>query len=1304
MIFYSHKKLPYFLSGMVALITGPILFQPDAQAATACGEPSYDTTTEAGVFIWHDCPSGAWHVRMTAGPNWLVYSGDLASSTVFSNVVPVSVEASDVLDSSTDPARIAFQLGMVNYEDGFDFDVPTTANVCFQVESPANPAVYVGANRDVITEPLDLNTLGPCTAEPDSDGDGLSDSQEATLGTDPNNPDTDGGGVNDGDEVSNGTDPLDPADDVSTCGEPAFSGATDRATFLWQDCDGSNRWHLRVTGGGTSTGLTYQGSIQSLGGVASLAGVSLEANDVLDTTSDPNVLSYALSVWNAGIDGFDFTPSADACFTPIAPDVPAYLGVNRVPVVSSTLNLSTLQVCAEAVDTDGDGLTDVEESFYGTDPNNPDTDGGGVNDGQEVSAGKDPLDPADDSTVPPVSACGEPNYDAASEAGVFIWHDCPSGAWHVRMTAGPNWLVYSGDLASSTVFSNVVPVSVEASDVLDSSTDPARIAFQLGMVNYEDGFDFDVPTTANVCFQVESPANPAVYVGANRDVIIEPLDLNTLGPCTGGQPTLSVDDITVDENAATATFTVTLAPASSSTVSVDYLTEDGTAVSGSDYVAASGGLTFDPGQTSKQVNVDILDDNVSETTETFNLSLSNAINATLADASGTARIIDNEPSAQKPNIVVILTDDQRFDSLWTMPILQNLASQGVRFNNAFISTPVCSPARASFLSGGFYAHNTGTLKNRVNIDPLPPYNGEIENFRDDKDTLPLLFQQAGYRTMFSGKYMNGYDRFAPYIPPGWTQFVGETSGGANSDWLAGTTYAIGSSDTQSGMGTATGPVGYYVTDYQRDTVLDFLDTVQDNPFFVVLSTNAPHRPATPAPGDEALYSGYEYRDRGYGETDLSDKPLWVQDPTMMTWTKDPFYWDPAGNDEFFRDQLRTLSAVDRAIDAIFNKLTVMGKLDNTVVVFMSDNGFLWGEHGISEKYMAYEEAIRVPLVVWMPGVTPRVEVNNVTANLDVPAMLLDLAGINNQGDGQDLLSLIQNPATNWNNSLLFEGWGYRTGPLGVWAALRTDSWKFVEHPSGETELYDLINDPYELNSEHDNPAYQSIRDQLKSELDTRKGLAITTYRYTGARVGKAYSQQARAWGGTTPYRWTLLSPSPVLTCSEGKNTLTPLQLGTLVPCGTGAPGYDEASDANLYLWKTTTGSWHLRGTAGGANVTYRGRLVADRSFQNVSANGLEAGDTLDTSQANVIGFTFQTSGSNEDGVDFTFDANANVSLIVEGTMPAGLSLDASSGVISGVPQNAGTYTLNLMVEGSSIATQTGLPQRYVTPSPLIVNP
>ncbi len=819
---------------------------------------------------------------------------------------------------------------------------------------------------------------------------------------------------------------------------------------------------------------------------------------------------------------------------------------------------------------------------------------------------------------------------------------------------------------------------------------------------YEDGFDFRFPATANVCFQVQSPANAAVFVGANRASVDEPLDLNTLGPCGTAQPALSVNDITLAENAGTATFTATLSRASSAPVSVDYATADGTAVAGSDYLATSGGLTFSPGQTSRPVNVRILDDKIAEGTETFSLSLSNAINATLADASGTARIIDNEPSAQKLNFVVVLTDDQRFDTLWAMPTVENLASQGVRFDNAFISTPVCSASRASLLSGGFYSHDTGVLKNHDSGDPTPPYNGEVEKFKDS-DTLALALQRAGYRTLFSGKYMNGYYRIAPYIPPGWTRFVADISGGS-TNWLTGYKFAIGSSGEQAGSGTSVGPVGRYVTDYQRDAVLDFLDTVQNDPFFILFSTSAPHEPATPAPGDENLFSGYVYRGRGYGETDLSDKPRWVRDPNSMKWAKNPFRWDPAGNDEFYRDQLRTLRSVDRAVAAIVSKIDALGKLNDTVIVFMSDNGFLWGEHGLHEKYMGYDEAIRVPLVVLMPGIAPRAEDNLVSADLDVPAMLLDLAGVSKPADGQSLLPLLQNPGAAWNNARLFEGWGYHVGVFGVWAALRTDAWKFVEYPTGETELYDLVNDPYELNSQHANPARRWILNQLRTQLDALKGLSITNYWFPAASVGRAYTTQAKAWGGRTPYHWTLLGKSPVLTCTQRKSVLAPLQLGNLVPCGTGAPSYNPATQAGLYLWKTAAGSWHLRAAAGGGSRVYRGRLIADRSFQSVTASGLEANDALDTSKANTIGFTFNTSGANEDGVDFTFNASANVLLIAEDPMPAGLSLNAASGTISGTPQNTGTFALNLMVEDSSVAAYTGLPQRYIVPYRLTVRP
>ncbi|CAN5215983.1 hypothetical protein BH24PSE2_BH24PSE2_02730 [soil metagenome] len=209
---------------------------------------------------------------------------------------------------------------------------------------------------------------GPPT---DSDGDGLSDDEEAVLGTDPNDPDsdddalsdgaevnqhgtdprladTDGGGVNDGAEVAAGTDPLNAGDDGATgpdvCGEPGFSGSADRATFLWKDCDGSERWHLRVSGGGTGSSLTFTGGVESAGGVSAVSGVSLESSDTLDTT--PTGLSYALKVWNNGIDGFDFNVAPNACYTPDAPAaLPVYLGANRAPLATAALDLTTGQAC-----------------------------------------------------------------------------------------------------------------------------------------------------------------------------------------------------------------------------------------------------------------------------------------------------------------------------------------------------------------------------------------------------------------------------------------------------------------------------------------------------------------------------------------------------------------------------------------------------------------------------------------------------------------------------------------------------------------------------------------------------------------------------------------------------------------------------------------------------------------------------------------------------------------------------------------------------------------------------------------------
>jgi hypothetical protein len=198
------------------------------------------------------------------------------------------------------------------------------------------------------TATLRLDTGTACAPAVDSDGDGLTDAEEASLGTDPHDPDSDGGGVNDGDEVANGTDPLLPGDDFGArpdpCGQPNYNKNTERATFLWKDCTGSNLWHLRSTGGTTSTRIDYQGRIDATGGLLSLALVSIENDDVINT-ANPNRLTYVMRVNQEAQDGIDFRPPPGACYTPLAPALPVYIGAARAALMTATFHLDSGGAC-----------------------------------------------------------------------------------------------------------------------------------------------------------------------------------------------------------------------------------------------------------------------------------------------------------------------------------------------------------------------------------------------------------------------------------------------------------------------------------------------------------------------------------------------------------------------------------------------------------------------------------------------------------------------------------------------------------------------------------------------------------------------------------------------------------------------------------------------------------------------------------------------------------------------------------------------------------------------------------------------
>jgi arylsulfatase A-like enzyme len=333
---------------------------------------------------------------------------------------------------------------------------------------------------------------------------------------------------------------------------------------------------------------------------------------------------------------------------------------------------------------------------------------------------------------------------------------------------------------------------------------------------------------------------------------------------------------------------------------------------------------------------------------------------------------------------------------------------------------------------------------------------------------------------------------------------------------------VGSSGTESSEGEII-PVTQYVTDFQRDQALAFLDQYGEELFFLYFSTNAVHSPSIPAPGDERLFLDYQYRERAYGEKDVSDKPEWVQKIRNVCKSLQE------ERDEEVRDQLRSLQAIDRAVGAIVEKIEDKGLLDKTVFIFTSDNGFMWCEHGVFSKASHYEESTRVPFLIVIPGIEPRVDEHLVIASLDIGPTIFELGEISKPTDGLSLVPLAKYHYIPWREEILLENFGTDEfgsyGQWGVWSGLRIkrthEEWKYVEYPTGEKELYDLIADPYEEESQHNHPSYQLIVQDLSERLRKLRGLAVTVFKVPAGIVDQAYTFQLTAWGGNEPYSWDI---------------------------------------------------------------------------------------------------------------------------------------------------------------------------------------
>ena len=460
-----------------------------------------------------------------------------------------------------------------------------------------------------------------------------------------------------------------------------------------------------------------------------------------------------------------------------------------------------------------------------------------------------------------------------------------------------------------------------------------------------------------------------------------------------------------------------------------------------------------------------------------------------------------------PNIVVVLTDDQEdTGSMAYMPKVQALAEQGVTFKNSFVNFSLCSPSRASFLTGKA-AHNTGIKANK------PRKGGGWETFkRDEADTLPVWLKAAGYKTALIGKYENGYGKGKPPRLGGvhyWAAAVDGWLGIGTPDkrlwvpqgwdlWYAFTKvryydYSINENGKLIDFGHEAAD---YSTDVLKDRAQRFIKDQAGSsaPFFMLIATKAPHgqgdegerEPAIPSPAYANAFADTKLPvTPAFDEEDMSDKPSGLaKTPRLSDAAKDQL-------EQSYRAELQSLQSVDDLVGGVIESLKGANKLDNTIIIYTSDNGFVFGEHRLAGKNSVYEASIRVPLVVKGPGIPARETRSQLVNNLDVVATIEQAAGLTPSvsPDGRSLMPILADGAAPWRSAILIEGGNDVEPPQQRFSAVRTATRKYARHGDGFEELYDLVADPFELDNKAKDPSYASDAAMLRSLDDRLKSCA-----------------------------------------------------------------------------------------------------------------------------------------------------------------------------------------------------------------------
>ena len=481
------------------------------------------------------------------------------------------------------------------------------------------------------------------------------------------------------------------------------------------------------------------------------------------------------------------------------------------------------------------------------------------------------------------------------------------------------------------------------------------------------------------------------------------------------------------------------------------------------------------------------------------LSLLAALAAFTALTVGTRETAHGQAApGARPNIVVVMTDDQTAAELAGMPATRRLVgSAGVTFNRAYVSYPVCCPSRATYLTGQ-YAHNHGVMG-------LYPPSGGYGAF-DKANSLPVWLRRAGYRTAHIGKFLNGYgDQQPADVPPGWTDWHATVDYSTYRMWG----YKINHDGRLRRHGRAfrRDPRQYQTDVLSRIAARTIADAGR-RPLFLSVAFLAPHhedrrvqrrsgQTVRPAPRHvRAFGSAPLRRTASFNESDMSDKPRFLRRHARRLGAA-----GVARIQAEARSRRAALLAVDDGVRRIVSALRARDMLDNTYIVFTSDNGYMQGQHRVrAGKMLPYEPSTRVPLVVRGPGLPRGATSRELVANVDLAPTLLDIAGARSGAvvDGRSLLPFARRPARRSQRAVLHETGGSRyVGLRGqdesanrgralrrvlTYRAVRTRRWLYVRYRGGGRELYDMRRDPDQLRSLHRSGSHRRTRRALAREL------------------------------------------------------------------------------------------------------------------------------------------------------------------------------------------------------------------------------